>query len=117
MPQAGVFAIGDCTVSPLPGKFKPDASLVLPKAGVFADRQGIVVAQNIALAMRGQTSRVSYDGKGSCYIETGDMHAARGDGSFFELPHPTMERHIPDMTLYDGKREWIKGLIERFLGS
>ncbi len=116
-PQAGVFAIGDCTVSLLPGKFKPDAPLVLPKAGVFADRQGIVVAQNIALAMRGQTSRVAYDGKGFCYIETGDMHAARGDGSFFDLPHPTMERHIPDMNLYDGKREWIKGLVERFLGS
>lgn len=112
----GLFAIGDCTVSALPGKFKPDVPLVLPKAGVFADAQGIVVARNIALEIEGRSSRSAFDGKGFCYIETGDMHAARGDGSFFEIPHPTMSHAVPDMTHYQAKREWVKSLVKRLLG-
>ncbi len=37
-----------------------------------------------------------FDGKGFCYIEVGGGHAMRGDGSFFELPRPTMNPRTPD---------------------
>ncbi|MEM4408426.1 MAG: FAD/NAD(P)-binding oxidoreductase, partial [Candidatus Caldarchaeum sp.] len=43
----GVYAIGDVNVVPLPGRFQPDQPLVLPKAGVFAEAEGRVVAEDI----------------------------------------------------------------------
>ena len=42
--EGRVFAIGDVTSVPLPGRFKPDVGLSLPKAGVIAEGQGEVVA-------------------------------------------------------------------------
>jgi sulfide:quinone oxidoreductase len=37
--QPDVYAIGDITAIPLPGRWKPDVPLMLPKAGVFAHAQ------------------------------------------------------------------------------
>ncbi len=102
------FAIGDVAGVPLPGRFKPDAPLVLPKAGVFAEAHGKVVGANIAAMILGKAPTAEFPGKGYCYIEMGDKHAARGDGSFFDLPHPTMVHRIPDLMQYEEKLEWVK---------
>lgn len=40
--HAGVFALGDVTAIPIPGRWKPDVPLMLPKAGVFAHMQAEV---------------------------------------------------------------------------
>lgn len=49
-PRPGkIYAIGDVASLPLPGRFAPDASLVLPKAGIFVERQGRVVASHLYL--------------------------------------------------------------------
>jgi sulfide:quinone oxidoreductase len=42
-----VFAIGDVTAIPIPGRWKPDIPLMLPKAGVFAHAQSEIVAGRI----------------------------------------------------------------------
>ena len=39
-----VHAVGDVTIVPLPGRYKPDIGLSLPKAGVFAEAHGPTVA-------------------------------------------------------------------------
>ncbi|MFZ3062155.1 MAG: FAD/NAD(P)-binding oxidoreductase, partial [Actinomycetota bacterium] len=56
-----VFAIGDITAIPLPGRYKQDKPLMLPKAGVFAHYQADVVAHNIAAEIKGSRSRKAFD--------------------------------------------------------
>jgi sulfide:quinone oxidoreductase len=51
--QGGVYAIGDVTAIPIPGRWKPDVPLMLPKAGVFAHAQAEVVAQRIRVLHAG----------------------------------------------------------------
>lgn len=111
-----LFAIGDVTVLPLPGRFNPDVPLVLPKAGVIAEKQGVIVARNIALDMAGRGSRAEYDGTAFCYVETGGNHAARGDGQFFAMPNPSMAARTPDLEQFNEKKEWVQETVVRFLG-
>jgi sulfide:quinone oxidoreductase len=112
----GVYAIGDVTVVPLPGRFKPDMPLVLPKAGVFAQGEALVVASHIAAEVEGKGAGDSYAGKGFCYIEMGGRHAVRGDGSFFEMPHPVMSRAVPDLMQYEQKLAWVENWMKDNLG-
>jgi sulfide:quinone oxidoreductase len=106
-----VYAAGDVTVVPLPGRFKPEVGLVLPKAGVFAEAHGRIAAHHIAAAIFGREPDVAFDGKGYCYLETGDSRAVRADGSFFELPHPVMLKRAPDEAQYRDKVDWIERLL------
>jgi sulfide:quinone oxidoreductase len=101
-----VFAIGDVSVVPLPGRHRPDVPLVLPKAGTIADAQGRCVASQIAADVLGRAPE-SFDGIGTCYIETGGQQAVRGEGHFYALPHPVMHATPPDRAQYDGKLAWI----------
>jgi sulfide:quinone oxidoreductase len=102
-----VFAIGDVTTVPLPGRFKPDMPLVLPKAGVMAEAQGLVVAQRIADLAAGRTPSAEFDGRGFCYLELGRGEAVRAEGSFFSMPHPVMEKRVPDAAQLEDKHHWV----------
>jgi len=102
-----VFAIGDVTTVPLPGRFKPEMGLVLPKAGTMAAAQGQVVAQRIADTVNGLTPTANFGGKGFCYLETGGGCAMKGEGSFFELPHPVMTHQEPSPAEFAGKLAWV----------
>ncbi|HEY3215225.1 MAG TPA: FAD/NAD(P)-binding oxidoreductase [Candidatus Eisenbacteria bacterium] len=106
-----VYAIGDLAGVPLPGRYDPSLPLVLPKAGVFAAAQGEVVAARLAAALRGEAAAATFDGRGFCYIEVGEKQAMRGDGSFFELPHPVMRAQLPDQAQYRDKVEWVTGWL------
>ncbi len=102
-----VFAIGDVTTVALPGRFKPDVGLVLPKAGTMAEAQGEVVARRIADVVSGRAPTATFDGKGFCYLETGEGCAMKGDGSFFDLPHPVMTHQPPSTAQYADKLAWV----------
>ena len=102
-----VFAIGDVTTVSLPGRFKPDMPLVLPKAGVMAEAQGLVVAQRIADLAAGRTPSAEFDGRGFCYLELGRGEAVRAEGSFFNMPHPVMEKRAPDAAQLEDKHRWV----------
>jgi sulfide:quinone oxidoreductase len=107
-PEAGeVYAIGDVTTLPLPGRYKPDMALSLPKAGVFAEAHGRVVSHEIAAKILGVGPSETFDGKGYCYLEVGEGRAVRADGSFFELPHPLMQKRSPDEAQFRDKLEWV----------
>ena len=86
----GVFAVGDVTRIPL-----PDGKL-LPKAGVFAHREAEVVARNIAARILGTGERETFDGRGSCFLETGAGRAGMAQGDFYAEPrHITMRSPSP----------------------
>ncbi len=106
----GVYAVGDVTIVPLPGRYKPDIGLSLPKAGVFAEAHGRIVAHQIAASVLGRTPAEAFDGKGYCYLETGAERAVKADGSFFELPHPIMQKRIPDEAQFRDKLNWVERL-------
>ena len=104
---AEVYAIGDVTSVPLPGRFRPDAPLSLPKAGIFAEAQGKVVAHQIAARVLGTATAGTFDGKGFCYLEVGGGKALRAEGRFFEMPHPAMQRRSPDEGQLRDKQDWV----------
>lgn len=83
-----VFAIGDITTIPIPGRWKPDVPLLLPKAGVFAHVEALVVAQRIADEIAGRVPTDTFCGDGFCMLEAGEELAGIAYGDFFHEPAP-----------------------------
>jgi sulfide:quinone oxidoreductase len=107
-----VYAIGDSTGLPLPGRFDPMAPpLALPKAGVFAASEGEAVAARIAARLAGGPAAPAYEGRGFCYVETGGKRAIRADGDFFAEPHPVMAAQAPTEEQYRDKVAWIESWL------
>ena len=93
-----VYAIGDVVGIPL--KVGP----LLPKAGVFADNQAKVVANNIALKITGKGNHREYYGDGECFVEIGGGRAGFGKGNFYNEP-------APDVKMYEPRRYWHWGKV------
>ncbi len=87
----GVYAIGDVTAIPIPGRWKPDAPLLLPKAGVFAHAQAKVVAERVAAEVAGRPCRAAFCGDGYCVLEAGENQAGFAFGNFFAEPAPAVQ--------------------------
>lgn len=103
----GVYAIGDVTGIML-SIGKP-----LPKAGVFADGQAEVVANNIALAILGQGAPAQFAGEGACFLEVGDGRAGMGAGNFYTEPAPTVKMSMPSWFFHIGKIIYEKSWLYR----
>jgi sulfide:quinone oxidoreductase len=86
-----VYALGDVTAISIPGRWKPDVPLLLPKAGVFAHAQAKVVAQQIAAEIAGGGKRSEFPGVGYCMLEAGESLAGFAFGDFFAEPSPRIE--------------------------
>lgn len=106
----GVYAIGDCTVIPLAG------GLALPKAGVFAEAEGEVVAGRIADAFAGREPRDRFAGDGLCYAEVGGGRAAAVRGSFLADP-PAIAFLPPTPERMDEKRAFERERLDRWFGG
>lgn len=102
----GVFAIGDVTGIPL------SLGLPLPKAGVFAHREGEAVAQTIAADINGRGSEGHFDGHGECFIEVGEGKAGFGRGNFYAEPRPAIKLYNPGRHWHAGKvlfeKDWLR---------
>jgi sulfide:quinone oxidoreductase len=83
-----IFAIGDITSIPLPGRWIPDKPMMLPKAGVFSHLQAEVVAKNIVKQIRGESADEKFCADGYCMLEAGEDLAGFAYGDFFGEPHP-----------------------------
>jgi sulfide:quinone oxidoreductase len=98
-----VFAIGDITAITIPGRWKPDVPMMLPKAGVFAHDQAEIVARRIADEMKGVVSKAKFCGKGYCMLEAGEALAGFAFGDFFAEPSPRLELRNIGMAWHLGK--------------
>ena len=107
----GVFAIGDVTTIPIPGRWKPDVPLMLPKAGVFAHVQAEVVAARIAAEIEGRKPGETFCGDGYCMLETGEDLAGFAYGNFFAEPSPQIHLRQIGKAWHTGKvlfeRWWL----------
>lgn len=91
----GVYAIGDVAAIRLMN------SMLLPKAGVFAEGESQVVAAEIAADINTEPRPGVYDGHGFCYVDVGDGLAAYGTGDFYAYPAPRVTLEEPSE---DGRR-------------
>jgi sulfide:quinone oxidoreductase len=89
--QNGVYAIGDVTAVPIPGRWKPDVPLMLPKAGVFAHAQAEVAAQRVVSEVTGRSCEATFCGDGYCMLEAGEDLAGFAFGNFFAEPAPDVQ--------------------------
>jgi sulfide:quinone oxidoreductase len=64
-PFENVFAVGDVT------SLIVTENMAVPKAGIFAEGEGITVAQNIVSQIQSIEESALFDGKGGCFIESG----------------------------------------------
>ncbi len=101
----GVFAIGDVVSIPL------EMGKPLPKAGVFAHGEAIVVAKNIGAAISGRAASARFDGHGECFIEVGGGKAGFGGGDFYAEPTPVVRVRPPSWRWHLGKvlfeKSWL----------
>jgi sulfide:quinone oxidoreductase len=72
-----VYAVGDVT------------SVGTPKAGVFSERQAMVVADRIIARVRGEQESAEFAGAGICYLEFGGGQVAVVEAIFEpgQAPH------------------------------
>ena len=105
----GVYAIGDNTQIPL-GIGKP-----LPRAGVFAHAQALVVADNIVATIDGRPATSTFDGHGGCFIETGLGKAGYGSGNFYAEPSPAVIVRPPSRRRHLGKVAFEYNVMRRWL--
>ena len=105
----GVYAIGDNTQLLL-GIGRP-----LPRAGVFAHAQALVVADNIAASIQGQPATATFDGHGGCFIETGFGKAGFGSGNFYAEPSPAVTVRSPSRLNHLGKVVFEYRAMKRWL--
>lgn len=91
--QENVYAIGDVTAISIPGCWKPDVPLSLPKAGVFAHGQALVVAHRIAGEITGNPVEEIFCGDGFCMLEAGEYMSGFAYGNFFAEPAPQVKLH------------------------
>ncbi len=102
-----VFAIGDITSIETPHGHAP----YLPKAGVFAQGQAEVVANNLAASITKKGEMKQWGGEGSCYLQVARSESAFLKGAFLSNP-PRLEFHPPRRKWFLEKlrleKEWLK---------
>ncbi|QLH07806.1 NAD(P)/FAD-dependent oxidoreductase [Nitrosopumilus ureiphilus] len=78
-----VFAIGDVT------SLTVTEAMAVPKAGVFAEGEGITVANNIISKIQSKKESELFDGKGGCFIESGRDTASIIEVDMFSNSKPS----------------------------
>jgi sulfide:quinone oxidoreductase len=104
----GVYAIGDVAAIRLMN------SMLLPKAGIFAEGEAQVVAAAIAADINGESRPGIYDGKGFCYVDVGDGLAAYGSGDFYAYPAPRVTLEDPTVESRTAKQAYEELLDDWF---
>lgn len=103
----GFYAVGDCTLV-------PTAAKPLPKAGVFAEAQGLVAARNIVAEIAGGEG-ATFDGHGFCFLEFPDRQAAFVEGDFFAEPAPDVTLSPPDAATFAAKQDFEQERLDAWL--
>jgi sulfide:quinone oxidoreductase len=103
-----VYAIGDVTTMMV------TSTISVPKAGIFAEGQGIAVAQDIISRIKQKENRVTFDGKGGCFVEMGNT-AGYVYVDMFADPNPITrldepaEKHMIEKEKFEQERivKWL----------
>lgn len=108
-PYENVYAIGDVTT------LKVTDKLAVPKAGVFAEGEGLTVAQNIISKIQSKEDSALFDGKGGCFIETGRDTASLIEVDMFSGPEPSTKLTESTATHLEEKFQFEKERLSKWL--
>jgi sulfide:quinone oxidoreductase len=106
----GVYAIGDVVGIPMANK-QP-----LPKAGVIADAEGVVVAERIAARLAGREPDTVFAGEGYCYLEIGGGEAMYVRGNFLAEPEPEVVLTPPSRQSLEEKSAFERSRLDAWFG-
>jgi len=103
-----VFAIGDVTEIVLGGM------VTIPKAGIFAEAQAKVVAQEIIDQITNTKTNSKFDGKGFCFMEVGSNEAGYIEVDLYS-EDPYTQLHPPSRESYRKKLEFEETRVKNWL--
>ena len=106
----GVYAVGDVTAIPMANK-QP-----VPKAGIFAESEGIVVAERIVARFGEREPDALFDGEGFCFLEVGNGEAMFVRGNFLAEPEPDVELTTPSRESLEEKARFEKQRLDEWFG-
>ncbi len=104
-----VYAIGDVNQIMVTDK------IAVPKAGIFAESEGITVARNIISQIKKETESAVFDGKGGCFLETGTKTAGYIQVDMFASPSPVTLLKNPSSDYFVEKEKFEKDRLEKWL--
>jgi sulfide:quinone oxidoreductase len=97
-----VYAVGDVT------------SVGTPKAGVFAEGQASVVAEQIVSRASSGSTPATYDGRGTCYLEFGHDLVARISVTFLSGAAPVGDLEGPSQAIAADKIDFGTTRVQRW---
>jgi sulfide:quinone oxidoreductase len=104
-----VYAIGDVTT------LKVTDTMMVPKAGVFAEGEGYSVAKNIISKIQLKEESTLFDGKGGCFIESGRDTASVIEIDMFSGPKPSTRLTESTSEYLDKKLQFEKDRLSNWL--
>ncbi|MFB5631741.1 MAG: NAD(P)/FAD-dependent oxidoreductase [Nitrosopumilus sp.] len=108
-PFENVFAVGDVT------SLVVTENMAVPKAGVFAEGEGVTVAKNIISKLQSKDASELFDGKGGCYIESGRDTASVIEVDMFSQSKPSTSISAQTSENLSNKREFEKERMSKWL--
>ncbi|MHA7733466.1 NAD(P)/FAD-dependent oxidoreductase [Nitrosopumilus sp. S6] len=108
-PFENVFAIGDVT------SLVVSENKAVPKAGIFAEGEGITVAKNIISKLQSKEESELFDGKGGCFIESGRETASIIEVDMFSNPEPSTSISEQTSENLSNKHEFEKERLSKWL--
>ena len=104
-----IFAIGDVTILTVGEK------MAVPKAGIFAEGEGITVAKKIISIIQLKEETVLFDGKGGCFIESGKDTASILEVDMFTNSKPSTNLSESTSDNFSKKKEFEKERLSKWL--
>ena len=104
-----VYAIGDVNQIMVTDK------IAVPKAGIFAEGEGVVVARNIISKIKSEQEKEIFDGKGGCFVEVGNKVAGYLQVEMFATPSPITLLQQPSEEHFADKEKFEKDRLAKWL--
>jgi sulfide:quinone oxidoreductase len=106
-----VFAIGDVAEV-------KSGTVTVPKAGIFAEGQAKVVAQEIIDEINNNgapASSAAYNGQGFCFMEVGNNMAGFVEADFYHEGGPAVRLEPPSAQNYEKKHDFERSRLKEWL--
>jgi sulfide:quinone oxidoreductase len=103
-----VYAVGDVTTMMVTDK------IAVPKAGIFAEGQGVAVAHDIISKIKKEQTQAAFDGKGGCFVEMGST-AGYVYVDMFAQPNPVTRLDKPAPEHMQEKEQFEKERLAKWL--
>ena len=104
-----VYAIGDVNQIMVTDK------IAVPKAGIFAEAEGITVARNIISQIKHELENAVFDGKGGCFLETGKGTAGYIAVDMFATPDPLTQLQTSSTEHFIEKEKFEQDRLKKWL--